>query len=124
MAARLFEEASGYKQSVIATAQGDAARFRQILGEYERAPQVTRERMYLETMQQILGATSKVIVDQKGGQNLLYLPLDKLLQQSAQASAGTTVIPSAAPEASAPAATEPVQSRREGMRSRDREGGR
>jgi regulator of protease activity HflC (stomatin/prohibitin superfamily) len=66
---------------VISTAQGDASRFRAILAEYERAPQVTRERMYLDTMQQILSATSKVIVDQKGGQNLLYLPLDRLIQR-------------------------------------------
>ena len=82
VAARLIEEANGYRQSVINTAQGDAARFRQILAEYEKAPQVTRERMYLETMQQVLGATSKVIVDQKGGQNLMYLPLDRLMQQA------------------------------------------
>jgi len=128
VAARLFEEANGYKQSVIATAQGDAARFRQILGEYEKAPQVTRERIYLETMQQILGATSKVIVDQKAGQNLLYLPLDRIIQQTAQSSGGATVeIPrtSSPPEAT-PTVTEPAtaSSRREGMRSRDREGGR
>src|SRR5258705_9147689 len=69
VAARLIEEASGYRQSVISNAQGDASRFRQILAEYEKAPAVTRERMYLETMQQILGATSKVIVDTKSGQN-------------------------------------------------------
>jgi membrane protease subunit HflK len=126
VAARLFEEANGYKQSVVATAQGDAARFRQILSEYERAPQVTRERMYLETMQQILGATSKVIVDQKAGQSLLYLPLDRLIQQTAQGSAGATVdIPRATGPDTTPAISEPAaSSRREGMRSRDREGGR
>ncbi|HEX4764626.1 MAG TPA: FtsH protease activity modulator HflK [Usitatibacter sp.] len=126
VAARLFEEASGYKQSVIATAHGDAARFRQILAEYERAPQVTRERMYLDTMQQILSSTSKVIVDQKGGQNLLYLPLDKLIQQSAaQAAPATTVeIPRASQPEAAPSVTDSTTSRREGMRSRDREGGR
>src|SRR4030095_13092162 len=80
VAARLIEEANGYRQSVIATAQGDSSRFRQILGEYEKATAVTRERMYRETMQQVLGATSKVIVDQKSGQNLIYLPLDRLMQ--------------------------------------------
>ena len=84
VAARLTEEAAGYKQSAIATAQGDASRFRQILAEYEKAPGVTRERLYLEAMQQILSNTSKVIVDQKGGSNLLYLPLDKLMQMSSQ----------------------------------------
>src|SRR5437868_3021103 len=82
--ARLMEEANGYRQSVIAQAQGDASRFRQILAEYEKAPAVTRERMYLETMQQILSATTKVIVDQKGGQNLLYLPLDRIIQMTTQ----------------------------------------
>jgi membrane protease subunit HflK len=75
---------NGYKQTAIATAQGDASRFRQILSEYEKAPGVTRERLYLEAMQQILSNTSKVIVDQKGGSNLLYLPLDKLMQMTSQ----------------------------------------
>ncbi len=84
VAARLIEEANGYKETAIATAQGDASRFRQILTEYEKAPGVTRERLYLEAMQQILSNTSKVIVDQKGGSNLLYLPLDKLMQMSSQ----------------------------------------
>src|SRR5260221_7688897 len=77
--ARLIEEANGYRQSLISTAQGDASRFRQILTEYEKAPQVTRERIYLDTMQQVLSSTSKVIVDQNGGQNLLYLPLDRIM---------------------------------------------
>jgi membrane protease subunit HflK len=126
VAARLFEEANGYRQSMVATAQGDSARFRQILTEYERAPQVTRERIYLETMQQILGATSKLIVDTKAGQNLLYLPIDRLMQQSAQSSGGATVeVPRpASPEVSSPAAAEPTPSRREGIRSRDREAAR
>jgi len=125
IASRLTEEAVGYRQSVISTAQGDASRFRAILAEYERAPQVTRERMYLDTMQQILSSTSKVIVDQKGGQNLLYLPLDKLIQQSAaQAAPATTVeIPRASQPDTTPSVTDST-SRREGMRSRDREGGR
>lgn len=82
-AARLMQEADGYKQSVIASAEGDASRFKQILVEYEKAPQVTRERMYQDMKQQILSSTSKVIVDQKnGGGNLLYLPLDKLIQST------------------------------------------
>src|SRR5215212_2038048 len=91
VSARLIEEANGYRQSVISTAQGDASRFRQILAEYEKAPQVTRERMYLDTMQNILSATTKVIVDQKaGGQNLLFLPLERLMQLTGPV-AGTTV---------------------------------
>src|SRR5512135_2201619 len=82
-AARLMQEADGYKQSVIANAEGDASRFRQILVEYDKAPQVTRERMYQDMKQQILTSTSKVLVDQKsGGNNLLYLPLDKLIQST------------------------------------------
>jgi membrane protease subunit HflK len=127
IAARLIEEANGYRQSVMATAQGDASRFSQILTEYTKAPVVTRERMYLETMQQILGATSKVLVDQKAGQNLLYLPLDRIMQMSGQP--GPTNLPSvieAAPPPPAP--PPPVQeapaTRRDSLRSRDRETGR
>jgi len=121
VSARLIEEANGYRQSVISTAQGDASRFRQILTEYEKAPQVTRERMYLDTMQNILSATSKVVVDQKGGQNLLYLPLDKLMQLP---TAGTSIEAprQIVPETPAPAATE--QPRRESLRSRERDAGR
>lgn len=81
-AARLAEEALGHKQSVIANAEGDASRFTQVLAEYEKAPAVMRERLYLDTMQSVMQNTSKIVVDQKGGQNLLYLPLDKLMQQS------------------------------------------
>src|SRR5918997_49406 len=80
MAARLGEEAEGYRQRVIEQAEGDAARFRQVVTEYSKAPQVTRDRLYIEAMQQIMTNTSKVLVDQKGGNNLLYLPLDKLMQ--------------------------------------------
>ncbi|GAB5606255.1 FtsH protease activity modulator HflK [Sideroxyarcus sp. TK5] len=82
-AARLMEEAAGYKQSVIANAEGDASRFKQILAEYEKAPKVTRERMYIDMMQQIMTSSSKVMIDQKNGNgSLLYLPLDKLMQQT------------------------------------------
>ena len=126
IAARLIEEANGYRQSTISQAQGDAARFRQILAEYEKAPQVTRERMYLETMQQVLSSTSKVIVDQKGGQNLLYLPLDRLLQFSQQAGTMQAAPPTtvtSSPEASSPV-PESMPARRDSLRSRDREAGR
>jgi membrane protease subunit HflK len=81
-AARLTQEAEGYRQSVIANAEGDASRFKQILVEYEKAPGVTRERMYQDMKQQILTSTSKVLVDQKSGGSLLYLPLDKLIQST------------------------------------------
>ena len=79
-AARLLQEADGYKQRLIAMAEGDASRFRQVNAEYSNAPEVTRNRMYLETMQQVYSNTSKVMVDAKGQGNLLYLPLDKLMQ--------------------------------------------
>lgn len=103
VASRLMEEAEGYKQSVIARAEGDAARFRQIATEYAKAPQVTRDRMYIETMQQIMSASTKVLVDQKSGSgNLLYLPLEKLMQvantqsvaaQANDANRGTDLVP-------------------------------
>lgn len=80
-AARLIQEAEGYKASVIARAEGDARRFSQIATEYAKAPTVTRERLYLETMEQVLGNTTKVFVDQKTG-NLLYLPIDRLAPRS------------------------------------------
>jgi len=91
MAARLIEEANGYTSEVEQRAQGDAQRFNQILVEYQKAPGVTRERLYLDMMQSVLGNTSKVLVEQKSG-SLLYLPLDKLIQQSAAA----PVVPSPA----------------------------
>ena len=131
VAARLTEEATGYKQSVISTAQGDSSRFVQVLNEYQKAPQVTRERIYLETMQQVFQATSKVIVDQKQGQSLLYLPLNQLMQLSQQNTVTPQVdVGSRTPTPDANVITPPQEaanpavSRREGMRSRDREGGR
>ncbi len=102
-ASRLFEEASGYRQRLVATAEGDASRFKQILTEYAKAPEVTRQRMYLETMQQVYANTSKVMIDAKGGGNLLYLPLDKLMQGAAVA-ATTVAEPSSAAAATVPSA--------------------
>lgn len=128
-AARLGQEADGYRQRVIATAEGDASRFKQVLTEYAKAPQVTRDRMYLETMQQVFANTTKVYVDTRnGGNNLLYLPLDKLVQQAgsaADASRAATGQP--APAAPSAERTEPPAepSRgRDGLRSRDRDAGR
>ncbi|PKO87930.1 MAG: FtsH protease activity modulator HflK [Betaproteobacteria bacterium HGW-Betaproteobacteria-10] len=86
-AARLMEEANGHKQRVIATAEGDASRFKQVQVEYAKAPEVTRQRLYLETMEQVYANTSKVLVDAKGQGNLLYLPLDKLMQGAAAVTA-------------------------------------
>jgi modulator of FtsH protease HflK len=94
-AARLIQEAQGYKQSVIANAEGDVSRFKQILVEYEKAPAVTRERMYLDMMQQVMGNVSKVMVDQKNGNSLLYLPLDKLIQTTRAGSVDIDGLPAA-----------------------------
>jgi membrane protease subunit HflK len=135
-ASRLMEEANGYKQRIIATAEGDASRFKQILVEYSKAPEVTRTRMYLETVQQVYTNTSKVMVDAKGSGNLLYLPLDKLMQTvgiAAPASPSAPVAEAAAPHGVVP---EPSVSReappqleraltgdtrsRDAMRSRER----
>jgi membrane protease subunit HflK len=124
VASRLTEEAIGYKQQIIATAQGDGARFKSILSEYEKAPQVTRERLYLETMQQIMTNTTKIIVDQKGGQNLLYLPIDKLMQLSAAGAPAVETLPKSPEVTVAPPPAVPETTRRDSLRSRDREGGR
>ncbi|GAA4034498.1 FtsH protease activity modulator HflK [Actimicrobium antarcticum] len=120
-ASRLLQEAEGYKSRVTSTAQGDASRFKQVLVEYQKAPAVTRDRIYLETMQQIFTSTTKVMVDAKAGNNLLYLPLDKLIAQSA----GTDTV--VKPAQSAQPATAPAVSavdmleaqRQRDIRSRD-----
>lgn len=84
-AARLLEEANAYKAQVIAEAEGETARFLSVLGEYKQAPNVTRKRLYIDTMESVLSQSSKVVVDTKGNNNLLYLPLDKLMQREAGA---------------------------------------
>jgi membrane protease subunit HflK len=95
-AARLIQESEGYKQSVIANAEGDVSRFKQIQIEYEKAPAVTRERMYLDMMQQVMGNVSKVMVDQKNGNSLLYLPLDKLIKSTRSGSTDNEALSAAA----------------------------
>lgn len=82
MAVRLTQEAEGYKARVVEAARGDAERFTQILKQYEKAPQVTRDRMYVDVMQQVLSSSTKIFVDSKGSNNLLYLPFDKLMEQN------------------------------------------
>ncbi len=86
-AARITQEAEAYREQVLARAEGDASRFSQLLVEYQRAPAVTRERLYLETSEAVLSNTNKVIVDMKSGNNLMYLPLDKFMQQQATGAA-------------------------------------
>jgi len=126
-ASRLKEESEAYKARIVAQAQGDGQRFGQVLAEYQKAPQVTRDRMYVDAMQQIYSNTTKVLVDSKQGSNLLYLPLDKLMQMSGQ---GANVgAPADAPPASVAGATPPQtslvapggDSRARDGRSRDRD---
>jgi membrane protease subunit HflK len=117
-ASRLRQEAEAHRATVVSTAEGDAQRFRSVLAEYQKAPAVTRDRLYLETMQQVYANVSKVMVDSRSGSNLLYLPLDRLMQQ-----AGAAPPPAAAPAAPvAPVNDAAADARaREGVRSRDRD---
>ncbi len=98
-ASRLKEESDAYKARIVAQAQGDSQRFKSVLAEYQRAPQVTRDRMYIDAMQQIYSNVTKVMIDSKQGSNLLYLPLDKLIQMTGQiaqdvaATSGTAITP-------------------------------
>lgn len=80
-AQRVIEEANAYKEQVIAIADGESERFNKLLAEYEKAPEVTRERLFLEALQEFYGSSSKVMVDVEGGNNMMYLPLDKLTEQ-------------------------------------------
>ena len=120
----LREEAEAYRSRVVAQAEGDSQRFRSVLTEYQKAPAVTRDRLYIDTMQQVYSNVTKVMIDSRSGSNLLYLPLDKLIQQAAApaAPAATAGIatPGASTDSSAPTAID-VRSR-DGTRSRDREG--
>ena len=119
-ASRLREQAEGYKARVIAEAEGDAQRFNSVLAEYQKAPTVTRDRMYIDTMQQVYSNVSKVMVDSRNNSNLLYLPLDKLLQQSAALPAPAAV--PTAPVTEAPATTSAGDARsRDNQRGRDRD---
>ena len=118
-ASRLKEEADAYKSRIVAQAQGDAQRFKSVLAEYQKAPQVTRDRMYLDSMQQIYSNVTKVMVDSRQGSNLLYLPLDKIMQMSGQGTdaAGTVpVVP-----ATTPANPIPDARTRDAARVRDRD---
>jgi membrane protease subunit HflK len=119
-AARLLEESEGYKQRVIASSEGESSRFKQVLAEYSKAPGVTRDRLYLDTVEQVLSNTSKILVDQKNANNLLYLPLDKLIQTSGPSSSPAPA-PEAQPVAPPEAATDAGARTREAFRGRERE---
>lgn len=126
MAARLQQEAEGYRSSAIASAEGDAARFLQVLEEYKKAPEVTRERLYIEAMQEVFSNTSRVMVDGREGGSLLYLPLDKLMGAAGAAVAAdptrqqsSSTTPSPSPRGAA--TDDYADTRREALRSRDRD---
>jgi len=122
VASRLVLEAEGYKQRVIANSEGEAARFKQILVEYNKAPQVTRERLYLDTVQQILESTSKVLIDAKAGNNLLYLPLDRIMRMSNAGASPESPSATASPPSAAetPASSDSAARSRDALRGRER----
>ena len=124
-ASRLKEEADAYKSRVVSQAQGDSQRFRSVLTEYQKAPQVTRDRMYLDTMQQVYANATKVLIDSKQGSNLLYLPLDKIMQMSSQPAPVGQEVPQASTPAAVSGATLPASTAdartRDTTRSRDRD---
>jgi modulator of FtsH protease HflK len=118
-ASRLVSEAEGYKQRVSQTAEGDAARFKSVVTEYAKAPAVTRQRMYLDTMQQVFQSTSKVVVDTKGSGNMLYLPLDKIIAQTA-AESNRVASESVVASPTTPSSTnQPKDAKDTGLRTRD-----
>ena len=124
-ASRLKEESQAYRERIVAQAEGDSQRFKAILPEYQKAPQVTRDRMYLDAMQQIYTNVTKVVVDSKQGSNLMYLPLDKLMQMTS--GSAPAIAPAQEPSNVSPpnsastngATTDPRS--RESLRSRDRD---
>jgi membrane protease subunit HflK len=141
-AERLIQEAEGYKARVVATAEGDATRFKQVLVEYSKAPQVTRDRMYIDSMREMYNNVTKILVDTTKSNSLLYLPLDKIVAQvsaeSAQAAitqvqsgattptgsvtvGGATGSSASSPSSSATSTNNNSADKRDGLRSRDRE---
>ncbi len=126
-ASRLKQEADAYKARVVAQGQGDSERFRSVYTEYQKAPQVTRDRMYLDAMQQIYTNVTKVLVESKQGSSLLYLPLEKIMQMGANAAAGDAQSHSGTTTTPATTALPPVTvitndaRSRDAARSRDRE---
>jgi membrane protease subunit HflK len=120
-ASRLTEEAEGYRARIVAQAEGDSQRFRSVLTEYQKAPQVTRERMYVDAMQEIYSNVTKVLVDSKSGSNLLYLPLDKIMQMTAQTGAAATSVPNVPVPSAGTTSTPASRGIDNAARSRERE---
>ena len=122
-AARLKQEAEGYKARVVAQAEGDSQRFASVLAEYRKAPQVTRERMYIDTMQQIYGGINKILVDSRAG-SLMYLPLDKLMQATGSAAPAAAAAPAPAPPSGSAPTSRPANSPATTTDSRSRDNAR
>jgi membrane protease subunit HflK len=120
-AARLLLEADGYRQRVVASADGETNRFKQVLTEYSKAPQITRDRIYIDTMQQMYANTSKVMVDIRNGSQLLYLPLDKLIQQTGDAAAATAAAQQQAQEPPVPRSSAGIDTPTPGVEARSRD---
>jgi len=117
-AARLSEEAEGYKARVVASAVGETSRFSQVLAEYAKAPAITRERIYIETLQSVLSSTSKILIDARASGNLLYLPLDKLMQQAGVAGLTESQASQRTPDTALP--MDPGPRSRDTLRNRER----
>lgn len=120
-ASRLKEEADAHKARIVAQAQGDAQRFKSVLAEYQKAPQVTRDRLYVDAMQQIYSNVTKVLVDSRQGSNLLYLPLDKIMQMTGQGADASAAAGAAGAPANTPAVSTNDPRTRDASRSRERE---
>jgi membrane protease subunit HflK len=128
-ASRLTQESEGYRARIVAQAQGDAQRFKSVLAEYQRAPQVTRDRLYIDAMREVYGNVTKVLLESRQGSNLLYLPLDKIMQQVSQggaaqapaAPADTSPGAGSIPSSSSSTASPSDARSRDNSRSRERE---
>jgi membrane protease subunit HflK len=120
-ASRLKEEADAYRERIVAQAEGDAQRFKTILPEYQKSPQVMRDRLYTDTMQQIYSNVTKVLVDSKQGSNMLYLPLDKIMQQVTQVSPPAMDTPAPSTTGSAASSSSVDARARDLQRSRERD---
>lgn len=118
-AVRRQQDSEGYRARVVADAQGEASRFTQLLAQYQQAPEVTRRRLYLEAMEDIYANSSKVLVDTGKGNNLIYLPVDKILEQRRQPAAALAGQPNRAPAASAAAEASTATRDREDRRTRE-----
>ena len=121
-ASRLKQEADAYKSRIVAQAQGDAQRFKSLYSEYQKAPQVTRDRLYINTMNEIYSNVTKVLVESKQGSNMLYLPLDKIMQMNGvPAAAGTAPVTNSNTDAPANPTSLPTTSDSRGRDNRQRD---